>query len=128
MEEFPFDQTLSKYNSYILDKIIPRFEIKRDFSIYELVKESVCYKCILPSQNEIIMETYYAIKDFLLMNGFITEQKEMTSYFLTGKGIRLFGAGSIEKFDEQERKRNKQSILQMLLFRSNHKTKTANSI
>jgi hypothetical protein len=124
MEEFLSNQSLSKYNKYILNKIIGRFEAGRDFNIYEMISESVSYKCILPSQNELIMDTYYCIKEYLVINGFLIENKEMTSYTATGKGLQLKQAGSIEKFEENEINKNKKSILQTLFSLSTYRTKS----
>ncbi len=107
-----------------MNKIISGFLVDSDFSIYQLVRESVSYKCILPSQNELIMDTFYTIKEHLIANDFIIEKKEMTSYFLTGKGIRLKTLGSIEKFEESESKRTKRSILDILLFKNKQNPKT----
>jgi hypothetical protein len=114
MDESLFKQELSKYNKYILDKIIKDFDAGKDFNIYALVEESVSYKCILPSQNELVMETYYTIKEYLIAYSFIIEKKEMTAYLLTGKGIQLKTLGSIEKYEEQELRKNKKSIFQFL--------------
>ena len=123
MEEFLSNQGLSKYNKYILNKIVGRFDATNDFNIYELISESVSYKCILPSQNELIMDTYYCIKEYLLINGFIAENKEMISYIATGKGMQLTLAGSIEKYEENEISRNKKSILQTLFSLSTYRPK-----
>jgi len=117
MNELLSNLDLSKYNKYILNKIIKDFAVNADFNIYELVKESVSYKCILPSQNELIMDTYYTIKECLVVNGFIVEQKEMTSYLLTGKGIDLKACGSIDKYEEKYIKKKKRSFLDMLFFK-----------
>ncbi len=124
MEEFLSSQSLSKYNKYILNKIIDRFEAGRDFNIYELISESVSYKCILPSQNELIMDTYYCIKEYLVINGFIIENKEMISYTATGKGLQLKQAGSFEKYEQNEINRNKKSILQAIFSLSTYKSKS----
>ncbi len=123
MDGFEGWQELSKYNRFILNRILSGFQVDREFNIYELVKESVSYKCILPSQNELIMETYYSIKEYLLSNNFVTERKEMSSYFLTGKGIDLKATGSIEKFEELMTKKTKKSILQTLLSKDTYKIK-----
>jgi len=123
MDESLFKQELSKYNKYILDKILKGFDIDKDFNIYELIEESVSYKCILPSQNELVMETYYMIKEYLIAHQFIIEKKEMTAYVLSGKGIQLKNLGSIEKYEEQEIKKNKKSIFQFL-FKNKPKQKT----
>jgi len=125
MDELPGNEELSKYNKYILDKIIPGFVISTEFNIYELVRESVSYKCILPSQNGLIMDTYYTIKEHLLTNEFVVEKKEMTSYFLTGKGIELKAAGSIEKFEERVSKKNKKSLFHTLFSKETYKFKNA---
>ncbi|MCD6013050.1 MAG: hypothetical protein K0Q79_2912 [Flavipsychrobacter sp.] len=114
MDKFLPHQELSKYNRYILNRILAGFATNQEFNIYELVSESVSYKCILPSQNELIMETYHAIKEYLLLNQFIVEKNEMVAYFLTGRGIALIQAGSIEKYDITEFKKQKRSILQTL--------------
>lgn len=75
MSELPLTHDLSKYNRYILNRILDRFTADKEFNIYELVEESVSYKCILPSQNELVMETYYTIKEHLLLKDFIIEKK-----------------------------------------------------
>ena len=54
MDEFLPRQDLSKYNRYILNRIVARFTAEKEFNIYELVSESVSHKCILPSQNVLI--------------------------------------------------------------------------
>src|SRR5579872_769929 len=110
MQDSLFQQELSKYNKYILDKILKSFDSDKDFNIYALVEESVSYKCILPSQNELVMETYYTLKEYLIACQFIMEKKEMTAYTLTGKGIQLKALGSIEKYEEQELRKNRKSI------------------
>jgi len=103
-------QELSKYNRYILDKIISKFD-HPEFNIYELVKEAVSYKCILPSQNELVMDTYYHVSEYLLRNDFATEKKEMTAYILTSKGMELKKCGSLGKYEEHYEKRGKKSFL-----------------
>lgn len=120
MSDFLPNQQLSRYNRYILNRILSGFEVSRDFNVYELVKVSVSYKCILPSENELVMETYYTIKEFLVANEFLVEKKEMSSYVLTGKGIRLKELGSIEKYEDKE-VRKKRSILDILLFKNKNK-------
>jgi len=100
------DSKLSKYDRYILNKIIVGFDVDRDFNIYELVEDSVSYKCLLPSQNTIIMETYYAIKEHLLAYGFLIEKKEMSHYFLTEKGRQLKAFGSLESYEAKTKKRS----------------------
>jgi hypothetical protein len=127
MNDFMRNIELSKYNRYILNKIIPGFGADKDFNIYELVKESVSYKCILPSQNELVMETYYDIKEYLVLNEYVIERKEMTSYILTGKGIELKGCESIEKYEEQQMKQNKKSFWQTLFLRNKNTIKTSPS-
>ncbi len=124
MDEFLPLQELSKYNRYILNRVLADFSVDREFNIYELVSESVSYKCILPSQNELIMETYYAIKEYLLLKQFVIEKKEMSAYFLTGKGIDLKLAGSIEKYELTELKKNKKSFLQTIFSLKTYKPKT----
>lgn len=123
MDGFASGQKLSKYNRFILNRILSGFDVDKEFNIYELVKESVSYKCILPSQNELIMETYYSIKEFLLTNNFVTEIKEMSAYFLTGKGINLKASGSIENFEELMTKKAQKNILQMLLSKDTYRLK-----
>ncbi len=116
VDEIVLNESLSKYNKYILNKIIDGFTTDIDFNVYELVKESVSYKCILPSQNALIMETYYSIKEFLLLYGFLLEKKEMTIYSLTEKGKKLKNIGTIEKFEEYEHRKSRPSIFQKLFF------------
>jgi hypothetical protein len=111
------NQELSKYNLYILDRIICSFATDKAFNIYTLIEESVLHKCILPSQNEIVMETYYAVKEFLVNNDFVVEQKEMTAYVLTGKGMELKACGSLEQYNTRMRKKNKTSFLRALFTR-----------
>lgn len=118
MDELLSSQELSKYNRYILNRIIDGFEVDRDFNVYELVKESVSYKCILPSQNELVMDTYYNIKEYLVLHDFVVEKKEMISYILTGKGIDLKSLGSLDKYEENELKKNKKSLFHSLFFKS----------
>jgi hypothetical protein len=124
MEEFLSNQGLSKYNRYILNKIVGRFDASKDFNIYELISESVSYKCILPSQNELIMDTYYCIKEYLVINGFIIENKEMISYVATAKGIHLKLAGSFEKFEETELSKSKKSIFHTIFSLSTYRSKS----
>jgi hypothetical protein len=126
-DEIILNDPLSKYNKYILNRIISGFATDKDFNIYELVRESVSYKCILPSQNALIMETYYAIKEYLLMYGFLIEKKEMTIYSLTEKGKQLKGIGTIENFEEQELKKNSPSIFHKLFFKNKHQQNTASA-
>jgi hypothetical protein len=114
-------QELSKYNRYILDKIIASFE-ENPFNIYELIREAVSYKCILPSQNELVMDTYYNVVEYLLKYEFIIEKKEMSSYILTGKGIELKKCGSMEKYEELYLRKSKKSFLHTLIS----KIKTGN--
>jgi hypothetical protein len=118
MEKILFDSRLSKYDRYILNKIIIKFEVDNDFNIYELVEEAVSYKCLLPSQNTIIMETYYAIKEHLIACGFLTEKREMSNYFLTERGRQLKAIGSIERFEEKESKMKKRSLIQKFFFKN----------
>lgn len=124
MDEFLSRQELSRYNKYILNKILPGFCIGCEFNIYELVSDSVSYKCILPSQNELIMETFYSITEYLITNHFITERKEMSSYLLTGKGIDLKNAGSVEKFEERSLKKSKKNFFQTLFSKDTYRSKT----
>jgi predicted transcriptional regulator len=121
MDAWQPTQELSKYNRYILDKIIAGFE-EHPFNIYELIREAVSYKCILPSQNELVMDTYYNIAEYLLKYEFIIEKKEMSSYILTSKGIELKKCGSIEKYEELYLRKNKKSFLHALIS----KMKTGN--
>jgi len=118
MDKVISDSKLSTYDRYILNRIIAGFMADKDFNIYELVEESVSYKCLLPSQNTIIMETYYSIKEHLLAYGFLIEKKEMSNYYLTEKGRQLKAAGSIEKFEDKESKMKRRSIIHKLFFRS----------
>lgn len=118
MNKLLFENTLSKYDRYILNRIIGAFEVGKDFNIYELVEESVSYKCLLPSQNTIIMETYYAIKEHLLARGFLIEKKEMSHYYLTEKGIQLKESGSIEKYEERETKMKKRSFIHKFFLKN----------
>ena len=118
MDKILFDSTLSKYDRYILNRIIGAFEVDKDFNIYELIEESVSYKCLLPSQNTIIMETYYAIKEHLLACGFLIEKKEMSNYFLTEKGVQLKALGSIEKYEEKELRMKRKSFLHKFFLRN----------
>lgn len=124
MDEKVHSPGLSKYNRHILNRILSGFQVDKEFNIYELVSESVSHKCILPSQNELIMETFYTIKEYLLNNSFVTERKEMTAYILTGKGIDLKTAGSIDMFEEIIAKKNKKTLLQTLLSKDTYKLKT----
>jgi len=101
---------MSKYNRYILGRILPHFT-DPEFNIYELVKEAVSYKCILPSQNELVMDTSYHVCQYLLHYEFVLERKEMTAYVVTAKGIELKKCGSLEKFEEMHGQRNKKSFL-----------------
>ena len=117
-EEIILNDSLSKYNKYILNRILSGFTSDKDFNVYELVRASVSYKCILPSQNALIMETYYFIKEYLLQYGFVTEKQEMTVYALTEKGMHLRALGSMEKYEEYELRRNKPSIFNKLFFKN----------
>jgi hypothetical protein len=76
---------LSKYQNFILNKIIDNFETSTDFNIYDLVEKAVAARCILSSQNALVMDTFYIIKEQLLAVGLLTEQEEMVSYRLTDK-------------------------------------------
>ncbi len=116
VDEIILNDSLSKYNKYILNRIIGAFTADKDFNIYELVRESVSYKCILPSQNALIMETYYAIKEYLLFWGFLLEKQEMIVYALTEKGKRLKEMGTIEKYEDYESRKNRPSIFHKLFF------------
>jgi predicted transcriptional regulator len=116
VDEIILNENLSKYNKYILNRIIGAFSADKDFNVYELVRESVSYKCILPSQNALIMETYYAIKEYLLLFGFLMEKQEMIVYSLTEKGQRLKDMGTIEKYEEYELRKSKPSIFHKLFF------------
>ncbi len=118
MNKILFGSTLSKYDRYILNRIIGAFDVEKDFNIYELIEESVSYKCLLPSQNTIIMETYYAIKEYLLACGFLVEKKEMSHYLLTAKGVQLKALGSIEKYEEREMKTRRKSFIYKFFSRS----------
>jgi len=105
---------LSTYDRYILNRILHSFNAEENFNIYDLVEESVSHKCMLPSQNSIIMDTFYCIKEYLVAQGFIIEKREMISYVLTGKGIQLKLSGSIEKYEAYAFKKNKPSIINFL--------------
>jgi len=118
MDRIIFDGKLSKYDRYILNKIIIGFNADKDFNIYELVEEAVSYKCLLPSQNTIIMETYYAIKEHLIAYGFMIEKKEMSNYFLTERGRLLKSVGTIEGFEEKESKMKRRSLLHRFFFKN----------
>ena len=122
MDEFLSKQELSKYNRYILNKILPSFCVGAEFNIYELVSDSVSYKCILPSQHELIMETFYSITEYLIANDFIIERKEMSSYLLTSKGIHLKNMGSIEKFEERAFKKSKKNFFQFLFSKDTYRS------
>lgn len=98
---------MSLIKSLILDK---------EFNIYELVKNAVALKCILPSQNSLVMETYYAIKEYLLILGVVIEKEEMSSYFLTDKGKKIITFHSIEEFEKTVIKK-KRTIFQILFHR-----------
>ena len=102
---------LSTYDRYILNRILHAFKAEENFNIYDLVEESVSHKCILPSQNSIILDTYYCIKEYLVAQGFVIEKREMISYVLTSKGIQLKLSGSIEKYEASASKKNKPSII-----------------
>ena len=112
MNKILFDTKLSNYDRCILNRIIGSFEVAKDFNIYGLVEEAVSYKCLLPSQNTIIMETYYAIKEYLIASGFLIEKKEMSDYVLTEKGEQLKSSGTLEKFEEKEWKSKRRSFIQ----------------
>lgn len=123
MDELLSGEELSKYNRYILNRIITGFEIDKDVNIYELVRESVSYKCILPSQNELVMDTYYSITEYLLNHHFVVERKEMTSYVLTGRGIDLKTAGTLDKYEEAEIRKNKKPLWYNFFFKGRKNTK-----
>ncbi len=123
MDELLSGEELSKYNRYILNRIITGFEIDKDVNIYELVRESVSYKCILPSQNELVMDTYYSITEYLLNHDFVVERKEMTSYVLTGRGIDLKTAGTLDKYEEAEIRKNKKPLWYNFFFKGRKNSK-----
>ena len=102
---------LSNYGKFVLNKIINAFDETKDFNLYELVRESVSNKYILASQNVLIMETYFMIKDYLVFNMLVIEKKEMCSYILTGKGAQLKRCGSLEKYEYLEFNQNGKSML-----------------
>jgi hypothetical protein len=114
MNDIVANTLLSTYDRYILNRILPAFSAEKNFNIYDLVEESVSHKCILPSQNSIIMDTFYCIKEYLVAQGFVLEKREMISYVLTGKGIQLKLSGSIEKYEANASRKNKPSIIDLI--------------
>ncbi len=117
MNDIVANTLLSTYDRYILNRILPAFSAEKNFNIYDLVEESVSHKCMLPSQNSIIMDTFYCIKEYLVSQGFVLEKREMISYVLTGKGIQLKLSGSIEKYEAYASRKNKPSIID-IIFRT----------
>jgi hypothetical protein len=124
MNEPISNEGLPKYDKFILNRIISGFTADKEFNVYELVRDAVSYKCIIPSQNELIMETFFNIKEFLVINEFVVELKEMSAYVLTGKGIELVACGSLEKYEENKSRKNKRSIIHSFFFGNKHEQKT----
>ncbi len=108
------NQELSNYQRFILNKIIISFDAGNNLNIYELVKIAVSSNRILPSQNALIMETYYTLKEYLLANNMAIEKEEMTAYLLTEKGKQLITCRTIEEFENRELKKERKTIIQKL--------------
>jgi predicted transcriptional regulator len=118
MNDTLFNISLSNYSNYILCRSLASFDETKPFNIYLIIEDAVSHKHILASQNALVLDTYYEIKEYLLQNGFILERKEMTEYTLTAKGIQLKEAGSAEKFNEVMLRRLKPSVFSKLFFRN----------
>ena len=110
--------SLTPYQRLVLNKIITDFDGSNDLNIYELIKTAVSQKCILASQNALIMETYFVLKEHLVSNRFMIEKQEMSSYILTEKGRKLRTCKSLDEFEKQALKKDKQSFIRKIFFSS----------
>ncbi len=109
---------LSIYQRYILDSIISHMHPDAHFNILELVQDAISHKNILPGMNFIVLETSFALKEFLLAQQLINEQTEMTAYYLTSKGLILKACGSVEAFERRGLKQSKLSMFQKIFTHS----------
>ncbi len=109
MGRVPASHDLSAYQQFVLDKIIGTMTADSDCNIYELVQAAITNKQLLPSRNAAVMETCFAIKEYLLVHEFVTERTEMTAYRLTHKGRLLVESGSLQQF--QKKTAPKRSLL-----------------
>ena len=120
---------LSKYQKFILNKIIADIAVNKDFSISGLVKKAVSQKCILQDQNALVSETGNVLKEYLLAHGMVIEKEEMTAYLLTEKGRELIESHTIEQFEKKELRKNKPSVIHQLFHGDpNKKEKPASKI
>jgi len=109
MGQMPLSHDLSAYQLFVLDKIVSAMSADEDCNIYELVQAAITNRQLLPSNNAAVMETCFAIKEFLLAHEFVTERVEMTAYRLTYKGRLLKESGSLQQF--HKRTARKRSLL-----------------
>lgn len=123
MYETSFYPGLSKYQKFILNKIIAGFEENKEINIHDLVQGIVSQKCILPNQTELVTETVYMLKEYLLANEMAIEKEEMTAYLLTEKGCRLMASHTIEQFEKNESGKNKRSVMHQLFHGDKNKKK-----
>ena len=80
---------LTEFQRYILNRIIASFDLNKDLNIYEVISAALCHKDISSNQQPLIIETYDAIKSFLVSNEFVVERKDKILYRFTDKSIEL---------------------------------------
>jgi len=116
----PLTSVLSRYQRFILNKIIHDLDTDKEFNLFAFIENAVSQKCILPSQNGLIIETYYALKEYLLNRSLVIEREEMAAYRLTEKGKQFIACSTSEEFELRELKKDKKSLLHRFLYNNNN--------
>ena len=93
---------LSEFQKYVLQKIIYSIDLKKDYLLYDLIKDIIYHKDISSDQQKLIDETYDAIRRFLIKNNFAIESKELIQFSITAKGAQLKEYRTIEEFEDRQ--------------------------